>query len=469
MKWFLLALLLFLVFPLIGQKSWYVKDIELKGNRRTQAESILRELDFVIGDVIKESDWKLIVGRNKNRLLNKGLFYFVHFELKEHLESENASIAITFKEYGILGIGLNARFADRNFNIWLQQKRHYFDRLNFTFRLSLNNFDGRNQRFELNTQFGYTEMLQFRHQLPYLNRNQTIGASIFGHISRNKELNYNTIEDRQVFQVIPSTYLFHHHSAGFLLNYRPEHLWSHFLEFKFSYLSINPFVIDSLNKSFFKGDNKQSYEEVNYSLVYENRDRIIYPSEGHFLKFFLNKKGVILNKDVNLLNLGAQWQANITFTKFWSYQLESRSRISLLRHDPGYFQNRAIGDRLNTIRGYELFVFEGLDYSFLKQSLRYKLFDIKTRSLNFVPGQRFKNIPIEIYLSSNFDFGYINNPFATPGNNLTNKLLYGGGFGIDFVVMNDKFIRFELSSNQTGLTGLYLHSIWGIPQQGSLN
>ncbi len=469
MKWFLLAFILLFVFPLSGQRSWLIKDIELKGNRRTKAENILRELDFVIGDVIKERDWNLIVGRNKNRLLNRGLFYFVNIELKEHLEPENASIIITFKEYSIFGLGVNARFADRNFNIWLQQKRYLFDRLNFNFRLSLNNFDGRNQRFELTTQLGYTEMLQFRHQLPYLNRNQTLGASIYGHISRNKELNYNTIDDRQVFQVIPSTYLFHHHSAGFLFNYRPEHLWTHFVEFKFSYLSIDPFVRDSLNNDFLSGNDKQLYEELNYFLVYENRDRIIYPSEGHFLKFFLNKRGVILNDNVNLLMFGAQWQANITFTKFWSYQFENRSRVALLRNYPGYFQNRAIGDRLNTIRGYELFVFEGLDFSYVKQSLRYKIVDIKTSSLNFVPGQRLKNIPIEIYLSSNFDFGYINNPFASQGNNFTNKFLFGGGFGIDFVVMNDKFIRLELSSNRTGLTGLYLHSVFGIPQQGYLN
>ena len=42
--------------------------------------------------------------------------------------------------------------------------------------------------------------------------------------------------------------------------------------------------------------------------------------------------------------------------------------------------------------------------------------------------------------------------------NLSNRLLYSGGFGIDILTLYDINLRFEYSFNQLGKNGLFLHN-----------
>jgi outer membrane protein assembly factor BamA len=464
MRWFFTFMLLGFLGLAMGQKRLHVRDIHFVGNERTKMASIHRELDFRPGDSLFWHELPQVLGRNENRLLNTGLFYEVSLQWvgDSLLQVPTGDIWVYLKEYNLLSAGFAVELADRNFNIWLQEKNHLLDRLNFRLSSRLNNVDGKNQRIELVTQLGYTELIALSQQFPFINRDRTVGFSWFALASRNRELNYNTLAGKQAFQVDPGQFLFTRLSGGLAWHYRGHHVWRHRLELRFHQVEIADFVNDSLNKDFFLGEKMQRYEELNYFLTYENRDRIIYPTQGSFAEFFLNKRGVFLNQDVDLLFVGGEYQHYWLLGKKWSYKGILKGRLAVQRAFPGYFQYRALGERNNTLRGFELFVFEGLDYAYLKQSIRRQVLGTSINWFYWLPFSRYRHITLEVFAAANLDVGYVHEPFRRVDNALVNQWLAGGGLGLDFVLMGDKLIRLELSSNQKGLTGVYLHTKFGI-------
>jgi hypothetical protein len=74
----------------------------------------------------------------------------------------------------------------------------------------------------------------------------------------------------------------------------------------------------------------------------------------------------------------------------------------------------------------------------------------------------YKVVPLQVYLTLNNDLGYSNDPFYGEGNPLSNRLLWGYGLGLDFIVFNDKVARFEWNWNDLGTGGFYLNINTGL-------
>lgn len=74
---------------------------------------------------------------------------------------------------------------------------------------------------------------------------------------------------------------------------------------------------------------------------------------------------------------------------------------------------------------------------------------------------KFNYFPLAIYLKTYTDFGYVYNYPAYTKNDvntaLSNKLLGGAGFGIDFVTAYDFVMRFEYTFNTQNESGLFFH------------
>ena len=100
---------------------------------------------------------------------------------------------------------------------------------------------------------------------------------------------------------------------------------------------------------------------------------------------------------------------------------------------------------------------DGLDYFYLKTSLRYQLFnkEINWRKMMLIP--QFRVMPLQIYLSLNNDTGIVNDNQFSDLNSFGNRWLYGGGLGLDFVFYNDKIVQFQYSVNHLGQNALFLH------------
>ena len=84
---------------------------------------------------------------------------------------------------------------------------------------------------------------------------------------------------------------------------------------------------------------------------------------------------------------------------------------------------------------------------------------VKTiKKLNFIPVEQFQSLPFAAYLQTYFDFGYVRSVTNFEQNNrLTDKIIWGGGFGLDIVSSYDLVTRFEYSFNSDGVSGFFFH------------
>ena len=111
---------------------------------------------------------------------------------------------------------------------------------------------------------------------------------------------------------------------------------------------------------------------------------------------------------------------------------------------------RGIGYSPNFVRGYELNVIEGQQLYVHKNSFRWKFVDWEIDISNLVKLEQFNTIPIRLYLSANFDHGFVKDRNNIPENSrLANKYLMGYGTGIDLVGFYDSVLRFEYSMNNS--------------------
>ena len=131
--------------------------------------------------------------------------------------------------------------------------------------------------------------------------------------------------------------------------------------------------------------------------------------------------------------------------------------MSLIRQRQPYYDNRALGFGDDFLRGYEYYIIDGLDMAYLKANLRFQLLNKEINVGKWVFIKQFRRMPIKTYLSINNNFGFANDPFDNGENFLNERLLWGGGLGIDFVLYYDKVFRVEYSFNHLLENGLFLH------------
>jgi hemolysin activation/secretion protein len=131
-------------------------------------------------------------------------------------------------------------------------------------------------------------------------------------------------------------------------------------------------------------------------------------------------------------------------------------KISTNPNQP-YFYQSGFGYGRTFVRGYELFVIDGQSYLLLKNTVKYSIIPTKVKKIGFIGSDKFGKIHYALYLNVFFDVGYVRNYVNYEYNNLSNKLLFGTGIGIDLVTYYDLVLRLEYTVNRQGQTGFYIH------------
>ena len=133
------------------------------------------------------------------------------------------------------------------------------------------------------------------------------------------------------------------------------------------------------------------------------------------------------------------------------------TKFNLIRKKQPYTHLASLGYEEDLISGYELYVIDGTDFAYLKTALRYQLININFQWGKIMPIKRMREMPLKCYLSLNNDLAFVNAPNYDHYGDLNNKLLWGGGIGVNIVVYYDKLINIEYSLNQLGEKGVFLN------------
>lgn len=434
-----------------GTDSIQISKISIQGNKRTKPQIILRELSFHRGDAIAIKDISAELKLSKQQLMNSSLF--VDVELVPVQVENNLEIQVRVKERWYLFPLLYFKLVDRNFNQWWVEQHRSLNRVNYGIKFIQNNISGRNDNLDVWLITGYTKQITLRYDLPFADRQLKSGFNIGFIYAGQKELNYATGNDKQLFYRKDDEFVRTQTRFDFTYSYRPDTRQKHSFRVSYNKEHIADTVLQ-LNSNYFSNQGTEfNYIDFNYGFRYYHADNNAYPKDGVLFQGNIYKRG--LDHETNL------WMANARVV--YAFPIAKKSflhfeAMAQVKSPPsnGYIDQKMFGYNNFQMRGLEYNVVDGMTGLMLKSSIHREM-------LHFTVKNPFKSkthdlIPFRIYLKAYNDLGYAHLPNASLNNTLNNKLLYTWGFGMDIVSIYDFVFKIEYSFNQLGKQGLYLQS-----------
>src|SRR5436190_2662304 len=428
-----------------------IRNIFITGNKKTKASIILREIPFKPGDRFQLQELVSKFEDAHKQLMNTTLFHEVTVALKS-FEGYNVDILVDVKERWYIFPVPYFKVVDRNLNQWLVEHKASLDRVNYGVKLIYNNVTGYNDKLNIWFMSGYTKQISMNYDRLYFDSRMKWGAKFGFALGKNREVNYNTIDNKEVFLKDTNSFIRSFLRTNFELTYRRAVKTRHRFGIAYTDEKIEDTIV-KLNPSYFpSGRNRIRYPELYYTMSFHDVDYIPYPLKGFETEVGFAKKG--FNHIVNV------WEFNVLTGNYWQIfpktylSVNTAANLKLPFKQP-FINTRLLGYNQLAMQGYEYYVVDGVAGGCLKTTISKELFKFNI-PLSISKRQSINYIPFRIYGKIYGNAGYAYNPQPGP-NSLTNRMLYSGGAGIDIVTIYDVNIRLEWSFNQIGQNGLYLH------------
>jgi hypothetical protein len=326
-------------------------------------------------------------------------------------------------------------------------------------RFTFTNATGRRDPLTALVQMGYTPKYSLSYSQPYINKKQNLGLSVSYFNAVNREVGLYTSRDKIFFfRDSARSVQLRRIAVSAQVNYTPGLFNFHTFGLGYVHNKVAPSVAELNPDYFLEGKSQQRYYWMSYNFLKDKRDIRPYPLSGYYLNVSVIKNGLRKKDDINALDISLKYAHYTSFSPRFSLEMIWKGKTALIRNRLPYTNSRGLGFGNDFLRGYEYYVMEGFDYTYLKNSFRFSLLnkDIPIKYLTKI--KLLKNwspLSLKLYLTANFDAGYVNNPYQKTGNTLANRPLYGGGVGFDIVAYYNMVWRFEYSANHLGEKGLY--------------
>ena len=430
-----------------------ISTISIKGNKKTKAATIERELPFKTGDSVYLPELVAKFQRAKELLINTRLFNDVIVSLKS-FHGYLADVQVDVIERWYIFPVPYFRPVDRNLSAWAD-KNYSLSRVNYGIKFLHSNFSGRNDRLRIWLLTGYTRQVQINYDQPASDRSLKHGFGFGVLYAALKEINISTNNNQQTFinsDTLSNSgrYLFKQSTATLNYFYRPALTTRHIIKLGFSYLQTDSVVRNINPKYFNNGVQKVFYPELSYTLEYQKVDYAAYVLRGFMGDINFIHRGISSN--MNLSQFTGRFTNGWPLGRKFYLGLQGYGVVKLPLEQP-FFNQRLFGYGDTYLRGLEKYVIDGVAGAMFRGTARKKLFGFD------VGGGRLPSlsrIPFTVYAKVFGDMGYAYNKSFTQ-NSLVNKMLYTSGAGIDVVSVYDFVFRVEYSFNQLGQSGFFFH------------
>src|SRR5678816_3005219 len=184
----------------VGQSGapFIIRNIIIVGNRKTNPSVILREIPFKEGDHFQLQQLVTKFEDARRQLMNTALFHEVVVALKS-FEGYNVDVLVEVKERWYIFPVPYFKVVDRNFNQWIVEHKASMDRVNYGVKLMYNNVTGYNDKLNIWFMSGYTRQISMNYDRLYFDNRMKWGAKFGFEKRKNREVNYNTINNKEVF------------------------------------------------------------------------------------------------------------------------------------------------------------------------------------------------------------------------------------------------------------------------------
>ena len=429
-----------------------INTIQVEGNKRTKNYILLRELPYHVGDQINKDSLNFLNTLSQQQLFNTSLFLSVNVTSVYPLinDSSIVDIQIKVKERWYFIPKPYFKWVDRNFNQWWSEQNRSLDRVNYGITFSQKNATGNNDQLVLGFIRGYTQQNIIRYQLPFFDKNLKYGIGGGWQNYDQKEINYTTEKDRQVFaktnDVVRKGY-----RANVNLTYRPNLFERHSLQLGYgkeelsdSGFLIQPKFLASHKKVMTYGDITLGYTKIAF-------DYNAYPTKGAGTELVLFQR---FSKGAPFTSIQFRKLKAHSFSKQNFIFIESNSQVKFLPNY-NYLDSRLMGYGNLQMNGLEYYVVDGNAATILKTAFHHSLGSITVKNpltQKFLPEVKYD---FWIRVFSNLGYVYSDRPSNT--NKLSNTLIRTAGIGLDVISIYDFVLKIDYSVNQLGDKGVYLH------------
>ncbi len=449
---------IFLVGDVYAQSDIIViNSVEIIGNKKTKSDLIYREMDLKIQDSVSLALLTKRFERNRELLMNTGLFNSVEINIKNWDDEHQAlDVVVTVVESWYIFPLPIFSLADRNFNVWWTEFNRSLKRVNYGIRFVYVNFTGNKDNLKMTLQGGYTRRFFLQYERPYFNRNKTLGFTARYFFDHKREFAYTSIDNKLKFYEDLDQINFKSRKSILSIHYRPGVVAFHEFLFKLEDNLVNKDILDVYPR-FFNGKTALRFFEFNYIFVRERRDSRFYPLKGNRLITEFQKIGWGIFNDVNQLYTSVDYAHYVPIRKWLNLEMRVKLQREWTRGDHPYYGLKALGYGEDYLRGYEFYVMDGTDFILSQNALRFKLFEHIFDLKKKMPVKNYRMFPVELWFTLNGDLGKSYNYLFDAGNTLTNKWIFGRGIGIDMVLYRKYAFQIQYSFNDLQENGVFLH------------
>ena len=429
-----------------------INKIQVEGNNRTKNYILLRELPYHAGDQINKDSLIILNTLSQQQLFNTSLFLSVKVTPVFPLinDSSIVDIQIQVKERWYFIPNPYFKWVDRNFSQWWNEQNRSLDRVNYGITLSQKNATGNNDKLVLGFIGGYTQQNIIQYQLPFFDKKLKYGIGGGWQNYNQKEFNYTTQKDKQVFSktndVVRKGY-----RANLNLTYRPNLFERHSLQLGYgkeqlsdSGFLIQPNFLASHKKVMTYGDITLGYTKIAF-------DYNAYPTSGAATELVLFQR---FSEGAPLTSIQFRKLKAHSFSKHNFIFIETNSQVKFLPND-NYLDGRLMGYGNLQMNGLEYYVVDGNAATIFKTAFHHSLGSITVKNpltQKFLPEVKYD---FWIRIFSNLGYVYSDRPSNT--NKLSNTLIRTAGIGLDVISIYDFVLKIDYSVNQLGDKGVYLH------------
>lgn len=342
--------------------------------------------------------------------------------------------------------------ADRNWNVWLNDYNLDPGRVNYGLKFHGKNITGRNDRLNAWLINGFTQRMALNYYNPFSDNSLQRGWGFDVWYSRNREMNYATLGNKQQFFKDPDNFVRKQFYAGGLFSIRKGSINRHYFRFGVQSESISDTIFALNNQYLGKGRSSVQYPELRYTFHHFQLNYIPYPTKGHSYEFELLRRGLGGSVDLTQLMFRASRYWEIPGKIYFGTSMESHLRVPF---NQPFFNTIMLGYNDSYLRGLEYYVVDGVAGGFVRNTIGKEILNFKVKT--GLKSKTHAYVPFKIYMKGYGDMGYVYRKNISVDNRLNNKLLYTGGFGIDVVSFYDVVLRFEYSFNQLTEKGLFVH------------
>jgi outer membrane protein assembly factor BamA len=435
----------------LEESQVFIRKINIVGNRKTKPHIVKREVPLEEGKGYPMSLILSSLQTGRQNLMNTALFVDVSLEFTNWY-NDSLDVVVDVKERWYYFPFPIFKPVDRNWNVWISQNNVSLERVNYGLKFLGANITGRNDKLNLYLVNGYTRSVAITYENPFVGYSLKHGLSFEVSYGKNREVNYTTRENQQVFYKNEEDFVRTKFMFGVGYSYRKGSIERHTVKVNYTHEEVADTVAELNPKFLGDGNTSRGFPELMYRYQYLGVNYIPYPTKGFRWDFTFVKRGLAGEMNMTMVNIKAAKHWPLPYKFFYSIYGEGTVKFPF---DQPFYNQQLMGYGDNYLRGLEYYVIDGVAGGIIRNTIRKQVLDVRVKT--GLKSRTYGSIPFKVFLKAYGDVGYSYNKNNVTGNYLTNKFLYTGGFGIDILTIYDVVFKLEYSFNQFNERALFVH------------